>query len=156
MLKFWPLPDSTVSLFPQDDMIYRVLADILLAVHAVFVTFVICGLVVVIFGACFHWHWIRRFWFRIFHLIAILIVVLQAWLGMTCPLTTWEMQLRQLAGDATYQGGFVAHWVRELLFHEAPDWVFILCYTLFGAAVLGSWLLAPPRVPWRRSPGPAS
>ena len=34
-----------------------------------------------------------------------------AWIGMICPLTTWEMALRAKAGDATYSGSFIAHWL---------------------------------------------
>ena len=125
-------------------MVYRILADVLLSVHAVFVMFVICGLVVVIIGGCFRWRWVRNFWFRVAHLAAIAIVVLQAWLGMICPLTSWEMDLREKAGDATYTGGFVAHWVHQLLYYQAPPLVFTLCYTAFGMAVLASWVLVPP------------
>jgi hypothetical protein len=75
----------------------------------------------------------------------ILIVVLEAWLGITCPFTTWEKELRRLAGQTTYQGDFLANFVHETLFFDAPAWVFTVCYTSFGLLILATFLLAPPR-----------
>ena len=42
------------------------------------------------------------------------------------------MKLRSQAGDIVYHGSFIAHWIDKLVFYQAPSWVFILCYTLFG------------------------
>jgi hypothetical protein len=60
------------------------------------------------------------------HLVAIGIVTVQAWLGVICPLTSLEMFLRDKAGDPTYDGTFVAHWLRKFLYYEAPWWVFVI------------------------------
>ena len=106
---------------------------------------VVLGLFAVFVGRARHWRWVRNPWVRLAHLLAIGVVVLQAWLGVVCPLTTWEMQLRELAGLATYEGSFIQHWLHSLLFYQAPAWVFILVYSLFGALVLASWFLVPPR-----------
>jgi hypothetical protein len=78
------------------------------------------------------------------HLIAIGVVVLQSWLGIICPLTTWEMALREKAGDAVYAGTFVSHWLETILYYSAPAWVFVLCYTVFGLLVLASWFWVRP------------
>ena len=126
-------------------MAYRILADLVLVVHVLFVAFVILGLVVVLLGSLFRWQWVRNLWFRLIHLAAIGVVVVQAWCGVICPLTIWEQQLRAAAGGATYRGSFIAHWLHELLFFDAPPWVFTVCYTAFGACVALSWLLVPPR-----------
>lgn len=64
--------------------------------------------------------------------------------GVTCPLTVWEQQLRDLTGQASYRGDFVATWVHDLMFFDADPLVFTLVYCLFGAVVLLSWLLVPP------------
>jgi len=89
--------------------------------------------------------WVRNPWFRLAHLLAIAVVVVQSWFGAVCPLTTIEMMLRSRAGLSTYPGSFVAHWLESLLYYRAPAWAFAVCYTLFGAAVAGSWLWARPR-----------
>ncbi len=124
---------------------YRFLADIVLYLHVTFVAFVVFGLLLIFVGRFLGWAWIRNGWFRLTHLAAIAIVVLQAWLGMICPLTTLEMWLRTKAGDAVYPGAFIAHWMQRILYYDAPAWVFALCYTIFGALVLASWFWIGPR-----------
>jgi hypothetical protein len=53
--------------------------------------------------------------------------------------------LRAKAGQGGYEGSFIQHWLETILYYNAPDWVFILVYTLFGALVLASWFLVRPR-----------
>jgi len=91
------------------------------------------------------WAWVRNPLFRIVHLLAICVVAVQAWFGIVCPLTTIEMALRARAGDVVYGGTFISHWLRELLYYEAPDWAFQVCYTAFAMLVAISWLLVRPR-----------
>lgn len=122
-----------------------ILADALLIVHVCFVAFVVCGLLLVYLGKVFGWHWVRNRRFRLLHLAAIAFVVIQAWLGMVCPLTTLEMALRAEAGAATYAGSFIQHWLHRMLYYRAPEWVFIAAYTVFGVLVLLSWFVVPPK-----------
>lgn len=129
-------------------MIYRVLADLIVIVHFAYVLGVILGLVAILLGGLLKWEWVRNRWFRGIHLAMILVVVFQAWLGVMCPLTVWEQQLRKQAGQQTYQGDFIANWAHDTLFFEAEPWVFTLCYTLFGGLVVASLFLVRPR--WRR------
>lgn len=125
--------------------LYLFAADLVLYLHVSFVVFVIVGLILIFAGRFLGWDWVRNGWFRLAHLVAIAIVVLQAWLGVICPLTKLEMWLRVRAGDATYPGSFVAHWVERLLYYDAPAWVFTLCYTVFGLVVIASWVWIRPR-----------
>ena len=125
--------------------LYLLAADIVLLVHALFVVAVVLGLALIVAGKALSWSWVRNPWIRIAHLAAIGVVVLQSWLGVVCPLTTWEMALRERAGEAVYPGGFVAHWLEALLYYRAPAWVFAVCYTAFGALVAASWLWVRPR-----------
>ena len=74
-------------------------ADLLLFGHVLFVAFVIGGFAFVVIGKLVGWAWVRNPWFRLAHLAAIGIVTLQSWIGVVCPLTTWEMALRRGAGD---------------------------------------------------------
>ena len=125
-------------------------ADAILLFHVLFVLFVVTGLALVILGAIRRWHWVRNPWFRLAHVAAIAVVVLQSWLGALCPLTTWEMALREHAGDAVYRGSFVAHWLERLLYYRAPAWVFTLGYTLFAVVVVTCWFRVRPR-PFRKA-----
>jgi len=129
----------------DDGALYLLAADAILLVHVLFVGFVILGLVLVVLGKLCSWAWVRNPCFRYAHLAAIGVVVLQSWLGAICPLTTWEMALREKAGDAIYAGAFVAHWLEAVLYYRAPAWVFVACYTLFGVLVAATWFWVPPR-----------
>ncbi len=132
-------------------LFYRFAADAVVIAHMAYVLFVIVGFVLTLVGCVLRWQWIRNPWFRGVHLAMILIVVAEEWLGITCPLTTWEHQLRELAGGEVYQGAFIANLVHDWLFYDAPPWVFAVLYTLFGAGELLTFLVAPPT--WkRRSP----
>ena len=130
-------------------LLYRILADVVVTVHFAYVGFVILALVCTLVGAALGWRWVRNFWFRVAHLTMIGIVVVEAWLGIVCPLTTWEKSLRQRAGQAAYQGDFLANLLHDAMFFDAPPWVFTVGYTLFGLAVLATFLWAPPQVPER-------
>jgi len=124
---------------------YRLAADAMLGLHALLVAFIVLGLGIVIVGKLRGWAWVHNFCFRAVHLGAIGVVTLQAWLGAICPLTLWEMQLRERAGDATYSGAFIAHWIERLLYYRAPEWIFVMAYTLFAMLVAASWFWVPPR-----------
>lgn len=130
-----------------DNQWLLILADSLLILHTMLVAFVILGLVAIYLGHFLNWPWVRNIWFRLSHLVVIGIVVLQSWLGVICPLTTWEMALRDMAGESGYEGSFIQHWLQSILYYSAPEWVFILVYTVFGALVLASWLVVRPRHP---------
>lgn len=117
----------------------------MLVTHALFVCFVVFGLILIFIGKWRGWRWVTHFWFRIAHLLAIAIVVLQSWFGMICPLTIWEMELRTMAGDQVYAGSFIAHWLEQLLYYRAPEWVFVIIYTAFATLVAASWYWIRPR-----------
>jgi hypothetical protein len=134
----------------MDAVASRALADLVLALHAAFVAFVVLGLVAILVGGALQWRWVRDPCFRALHLAAIGVVVAEAWAGVTCPLTSLEDSLRAAAGEATYSGAFVAHWLGRLLYWQAPRWVFVTAYTIFGTAVVASWWLVRPR-PFRAS-----
>ena len=126
-------------------MPYQFLADAVLVVHFGVVLFVVGGLVVVLAGNWLHWAWVNRLWFRLAHLAAIAVVVLQAWLGQYCPLTTLESWLRVQAGSGAYETSFIEHWLHRLIYFQAPFWVFTVAYTAFAVLVLWAWWRVPPR-----------
>jgi hypothetical protein len=124
---------------------WGLLADAVLVVHTGVVLFVVGGLAAIVVGNLLGWRWVNGRTFRLLHLVTIGVVVLQAWLGELCPLTTLESWLRMRAGQPGYPTGFIAHWLHRLLYWEAPLWVFALAYSAFGALVLLAWWRWPPR-----------
>ena len=128
--------------------VYLFLADAVLVLHLGVVAFVVGGLLVIIAGNLRPSHalqWVNAWWFRLTHLAAIAFVVVQSWLGATCPLTTLENWLRLQGHAPIYGDGFIEHWFRRILFYEAPTWAFTLAYSVFGFVVVATWLLYPPK-----------
>ncbi len=124
---------------------WSLLADALLFLHLLFVGFVVLGLALIVLGGLCAWRWVRNPWLRCLHLAAIGIVAAEAWLGMTCPLTTWENAARARGGQEAYAGTFMSHWMQAILYYDAPAWVFTMAYTGFFLLVAGSWVLVRPR-----------
>ncbi len=124
---------------------YELLADIVLALHTLYVLFVVGGLLLTLLGWWRGWAWTRGLWFRLLHLTAIGFVVLEAWFGVPCPLTVLESRLRLLAGSAGYATSFIGHWLQRLVFYEAAPWVFTAVYTVFALLVVAVFVFYPPR-----------
>jgi hypothetical protein len=131
---------------------YVLAADVVLVIHFAFVAFVVVGLMAVLAGRFLRWTWVRNFWFRVAHLLAISIVAGEALGGIICPLTTWESRLRELAGESgAYPDSFIQHWVHRVMFFEASQSVFTVIYVAFFALVLASFWWVKPRWPARRA-----
>ena len=87
-------------------MIYRALADLILALHLVFVLFVVLGGLLVL-------RWPRAAWL---HIPAAIWGVLIEYTGWICPLTPLENSFRARGGQAGYSGGFIEHYIQPLLY----------------------------------------
>ena len=133
---------------------YQLAADLVVVVHATYVTFVVAAVVLVLLGYFWNWQWVRNFWFRLIHFCMIAVVVVQSLVGVTCPLTTLENNLRLRGGESIEQASFIGYWVHELLFVDAPTWVLTVSYCLFGILVVSTFYLVPPH--WTRCPGSTS
>ncbi|MEO7558180.1 MAG: DUF2784 domain-containing protein [Gammaproteobacteria bacterium] len=124
---------------------YEFFADATVLVHALFVLFVVLGQLVILLGWAGGWVWTCNVPFRLIHLVAIGFVVLEAWFGITCPLTTLENNFRDLAGTGRYEMSFIAYWLNHFLFFSFPPWVFTLIYSLFFLLVVATLLAYPPK-----------
>ena len=120
------------------------LADAVLAVHFLFILFVLGGELCIVIGGLRGWAWVRNLRFRAAHLAAIAFVIAESWIGMVCPLTAWEDALRRSAGESPYGESFVGYWLGRLVYYDAPGWVFAAAYTAFGLAVAASWFFVRP------------
>ena len=130
------------------------LADLIVSVHFVYVISVVGGLPVIALGGALRWRFVRSFRLRVIHLAMILLVVFESLAGIPCPLTEWEYKLRIAAGqrDAA-SDAFIPRLIQHVIFYDFPPIAFTIAYCLFGAAVLASWLLVPPRLPWKQAKG---
>jgi hypothetical protein len=121
-------------------MLWSLLADALVIVHFTFTAFVI-------FGGFVTWRWPRM---AFAHLPAL---IWGCWVEVSsaiCPLTPLENHLRHLAGEAGYQGGFLAHYLHALLYPAGLtpriQWVLAGFLLALNAVAYGRWLRG------RRSP----
>jgi hypothetical protein len=87
------------------------MADALVLVHFAFVVFVV-------FGGLLVMRWPRAMWL---HVPAVIWGVLVEFTGWICPLTPLENHLRTTAGEASYQGDFIAHYILPALYPEGLD-----------------------------------
>lgn len=89
-------------------MTYRILADLVLVVHGLFVAFVVFG------GLLTLWRPRMAYW----HLPALVWGAVVVGMGWICPLTPLEVSLRQQAGQQGYAGGFIEHYLLGIIY---PD-----------------------------------
>lgn len=125
---------------------YGLAADAIVVFHFCYVLFAAGGELVILLGWLLSWRWIRNLAFRIVHLASVVVVAIEALIGVLCPLTDWEYRLRLLAGQTLEEEiPFMARLVRRIIFYDFPTWVFTLTYILFALLVASTFLLAPPR-----------
>jgi len=130
---------------------YAFAADVLVAIHLVYVLFVVVGEVIVLLGWILKWKWVRNLWFRLLHFAAIGGVAFLAITKEPCPLTIWEYHLRELGGQvAEWDISFIGRLIRMIVFQPLPPWVFLVIYVGFAGLVLLTLLIIPPKLPSRK------
>lgn len=122
-----------------------VAADALVVLHVSIAAFVVLFGIAIFAGGALGWRWVRVRWLRLLHLALVGFIAAQAAFGALCPLTVWEQALRERAGEATYDGAFIAHWLGELLYVDVPLSVLAGIYIAFAALVIAGWWWVPPR-----------
>jgi len=127
-------------------MRYGFLADVIVAIHAVYVGFVVFGLLGILLGYARGWRWVGDPYFRILHLAAIGFVCLESIIGIDCPLTMLENALRLRAGQNGYRTDFMGYWLDRMIFYDFPPRVFTIVYLVFGLMVFGTMWLVPIRM----------
>jgi hypothetical protein len=125
---------------------YTLVADLIVGIHFMYVMFVLLGQIVIFAGWIFKWQFIRNQYFRILHFIAILVVAILAITSLPCPLTIWEYQLREMAGQvAEWDISFVGRLLRLFVFYDFPRWFFTVLHVGFASIVLLTLVFVPPQ-----------
>lgn len=155
-----------------------ILANVIVIIHVLYVGFVVVSVPLILLGWLLKWKWVRNCWYRIIHFLMMAIVVLEMVFGVTCPLTTWESDLRiaggelsiaynedgtekqneygqyVLKGSKEYEEDFIARLLYRILFvqpQDVPTHVLNILYYVFGGMVLATMILVPPRWPWKKA-----
>lgn len=87
-------------------MHYRLLADLVVVAHLMFIAFVT-------FGSLLAWRWPRLV---LLHVPVVVWAAAIVTIEFTCPLTPLEKDLRERAGTASYRGGFVDHYLDGVVY----------------------------------------
>lgn len=146
----WPYLVGAWQLLP-----HTAAADLVAVLHLGLIVGVLLGLVLVAVGWPFGWSWTRNFWLRAAQVVVIEVVVGQAIVGIECPLQTVERQLRGGPGKLRQveDASAIGRWCNDLLYHPPNPPVFLVMYVSVGLLVLLTWVLIPPRFPWREPRG---
>lgn len=133
--------------------LYGLLANIVLFVHFGYVSFTVGGEAAILVGGLLRWRWVRNLVFRILHAASVVFVAVEAVVGMSCPLTVWEYQLRVLAGQQVgAREPFIASLVHHIMFYSFPAWVFLTAYVAYALLVGATFLFVRPIVGRRAAP----
>ena len=131
-------------------MFYAYLADLVVFVHVLYAAFVVVGFLLIVIGMVLNWKWIRNFWFRLAHMIAIGIVAIEEVWNVRCPLTVWEEQLRVMANQAVTGETFMTRFMRSALFWDCSPTFFTMAHLGIAMLILATFVIAPPRLPGSR------
>ena len=120
-------------------MLYRLLADLLVALHFGFILFAV-------FGGLLAARWPRAIWV---HGAALAWAASVEIFGLVCPLTPLEVSLRLEAGLEGYSGGFIERYLMPVLYppglSRSSQWLLAGGLILVNAVIYG-WV-------WRRRRG---
>lgn len=120
------------------------IANAILILHALFISVVVFAVPLILIGGWRNWQWVRSKRFRFTHLAMIGFVALESLIGMDCPLTIWENNLRRPSGGRQYTSeGFIAHWLHSILFYDFPHWVFMAIYMVYAILVASLFYFVP-------------
>ena len=126
------------------EMYYSLLADVVVVIHLTYACFVLFGFIAIVIGVPCGWKWIKNFPFRTTHLVCTIFVPLETLLGMICPLTTLENYFLRASGAEGYSHSFIGNLVNEILYYDAPEWVFIVIYVALAIFVIIYYIFYPP------------
>ena len=111
---------------------YRLAIDAVVLTHFLFILFVI-------FGAAVAW---KRPLLRWVHgasmTYGVLIEIFHWW----CPLTLLEIELRRRGGLSYYDDSFISHYLKQIIYLDAPRWSLITGAVIVMTVNIGLyWLL---------------
>jgi hypothetical protein len=122
-------------------MVYRVLADLVVLLHASFIAFAVLGALLVP-------RWPRVAWV---HLPCVAWGILLEFNHWVCPITPLELRLRSAAGTAGYSGGFIDYYLVPAIYPAGlgsqAQWALAVLLLAINLALYGMFL-------WRRRTRP--
>ena len=136
LMGVWPTIDATMR------------ADAMVVFHLSFVVVVLLLQILILVGWLLGWRWVRNFWLRLLHLLAILIVAGQGAVNRECPFTTWERDLRGGVLTDLEEASPLGRFCNRTLYHETDQPNRLMWrYAVMGGIIAGTWFVVRPRLP---------
>ena len=118
------------------------LADIVLILHFFIVIFITVGFFLIPIGYYYDWNWIKSLKLRLFHCGLMFLVTFETLVGITCPLTSIENNLRGMSNSKS----FISFWIEKIIYWDFPTKFFIFLYFIFLGWTLLMWKIYPPNL----------
>jgi hypothetical protein len=115
-------------------MLFRIAADLVLALHLAFIAFVIVGGLLVL-----HYRWLV-----FVHIPSALWGTFVETSGRICPLTIWENSFRRSAGESGYADSFIEHYLLPIIYPEGLTrsvQLWLAGFVVVANIVIYAWLL---------------
>ena len=115
-------------------MLFRIAADLVLALHLAFIAFVVLGGLLMM----------RYRWMVFIHIPAAIWGAFVEISGRICPLTIWENHLRRSAGESGYADSFVEHYLMPIIYptgltRSLKFWIAV--FVVAANVVIYGWLV---------------
>ena len=117
-------------------------ANIVLFFHFLVVIFITSGFLLIPIGYKLNWRWVTNIKLRFLHCGMMALITLEALLGIACPLTSIENNLRGIHQSKS----FVIYWISQIIYWDLPTDFFIISYSIFLGWTFLMWKLFPPSI----------
>ena len=122
-------------------MYTKFFADTILILHFLVIIFIISLYFLIPYGYSKNWKFVKNYKIRLTHLMLIFFITLETFLGIICPLTILENDLR----GQSYSETFISFWISKLIYWDLPTTFFIVFYTIFLILAIILWLKFLPK-----------
>ena len=121
------------------------IANVVAVLHIGYFLFVAGGSASIVVGAVKRWEWIRNPWFRLSHITAVYIVLIEGLFKIQCPLNTIEWTLRSTSSSVAESSPKVGRFLDYLLFHTIPVRALDTLYWSLGVILVVLLFVVQPR-----------
>ena len=120
-------------------------ANVIAVAHLAYFGFIVGGMVAVVLAVRQDVSWVRNPWFRIAHVAAIYVVLVEEATGLPCPLNVLQWGAREAAIGSTQASTGVGGLLDYLLYHTVSPLALDVMYWSFGVLVVALLWAVPPR-----------
>ena len=118
----------------------EITADLVLIIHFIIVVFISSLFLLIPMGYQFYWKWVKKLKLRLIHLGLMTLITFETIIGITCPLTIIENNLRGIY----ISNSFFSSLVSKIIFWELPRLFFLILYILCLFWTIFIWFRFPP------------